>query len=277
MPARSQKTLECKDEGSEGVMNQVVSTQNNVTTTPNLGRIEQVLIGGDLSLLSEMERVTYYKTVCQTLALNPLTKPFEYIKLNGKLVLYATKACTDQLRQTQRVSVRVTARETIEGVYVVTAHAKLPDGREDESTGAVPIQGLKGEYLANAMMKAETKAKRRVTLSVCGLGMLDETEVESIPGAKPGQIIPEQPSAQDGAGVDRGYRIPFGKFAQRTLEEIDTRELGSYVDYIERKAEKDGKPLTGPVLDFVQRATAYLTALEAGASDEAHNAQDGSL
>ena len=94
---------------------------------------------------------------------------------------------------------------------------------------------------------------------------------------RPGQIIPEQPSAQDGAGVDRGYRIPFGKFAQRTLEEIDTRELGSYVDYIERKAEKDGKPLTGPVLDFVQRATAYLTALEAGASNEAHNAQDGSL
>lgn len=28
-----------------------------------------------------------------------------------------------------------------------------------------------------------TKAKRRVTLSICGLGMLDETEVETIPGA----------------------------------------------------------------------------------------------
>ena len=33
-------------------------------------------------------------------------------------------------------------------------------------------------------MKAETKAKRRVTLSICGLGMLDETEVETIPGAR---------------------------------------------------------------------------------------------
>jgi hypothetical protein len=37
--------------------------------------------------------------------------------------------------------------------------------------------------MANALMKAETKAKRRVTLSICGLGMLDESEVESIPGA----------------------------------------------------------------------------------------------
>ena len=30
------------------------------------------------------------------------------------------------------------------------------------------------------MLKAVTKAKRRTTLSICGLGMLDETEVEDI-------------------------------------------------------------------------------------------------
>ena len=48
------------------------------------------------------------------------------------------------------------------------------------STGAVPIAGLKGEEFANALMKAETKAKRRATLSICGLGVLDETEVETI-------------------------------------------------------------------------------------------------
>src|SRR5439155_4115860 len=32
-------------------------------------------------------------------------------------------------------------------------------------------------------MKAETKAKRRLTLSLCGLGMLDESEVEVPPTA----------------------------------------------------------------------------------------------
>jgi hypothetical protein len=47
--------------------------------------------------------------------------------------------------------------------------------------GAVNINGLRGEALANALMKAETKAKRRATLSLCGLGMLDETEVSDIP------------------------------------------------------------------------------------------------
>jgi hypothetical protein len=33
-------------------------------------------------------------------------------------------------------------------------------------------------------MKATTKAKRRVTLSMIGLGMLDETEVETIPNVR---------------------------------------------------------------------------------------------
>ena len=45
------------------------------------------------------------------------------------------------------------------------------------------IAGLKGDALANGLMKAETKAKRRCTLSLCGLGMLDESEIETIPGA----------------------------------------------------------------------------------------------
>jgi hypothetical protein len=45
----------------------------------------------------------------------------------------------------------------------------------------VPIGSLKGDSLCNALMKGETKAKRRVTLSIAGLGWLDETELETIP------------------------------------------------------------------------------------------------
>ena len=32
----------------------------------------------------------------------------------------------------------------VEDCYVVTARASFPDGRHDESIGAVPIAGLKG-------------------------------------------------------------------------------------------------------------------------------------
>jgi len=48
-----------------------------------------------------------------------------------------------------------------------------------------------GEALANALMKASTKAKRRLTLSLCGLGFLDETEVGTIPGARDEPLDPE--------------------------------------------------------------------------------------
>jgi hypothetical protein len=161
-----------------------------------MANIESVLIGGDLAKLSSADRVLYYKRVCETVGLNPLTKPFDYITLNGKLVLYANKGCAEQLRANRKVSITIPSREVIEGVYVVTANAKLPDGREDAATGAVPIDGLKGDLRANAMMKAETKAKRRATLSICGLNMLDETEVETI--KNPHAAKNNQPEENDG-------------------------------------------------------------------------------
>lgn len=142
--------------------------------------LEAVLMNGDLAKLPAQQRVEYMLGVCRTLGLNPATKPFEFITLNGKLVMYARRDCTEQLRKIHGVSITIKAREIISGVYVVTANAQDAKGRVDESTGAVPVEGVKGENLANAMMKAETKAKRRVTLSICGLGLLDESEVGSV-------------------------------------------------------------------------------------------------
>ncbi len=147
-------------------------------------QIERVLIAGDLASLKPEDRVNYYKMVCDSVGLNPLTKPFEYIVLNGRLTLYARKDCTDQLRKIHNISITISAREIVDDCYVVTARATNPAGRTDESIGAVSLGTLKGEARCNAMMKGETKAKRRVTLSMCGLGMLDETEIETIPSAK---------------------------------------------------------------------------------------------
>jgi hypothetical protein len=145
--------------------------------------VEQALVSGDLAGLDPDARLNYYLKVCSSLGLNPLTKPFDYIVLNGKLVLYARKDATDQLRKIHRVSITRLEREQIGDLLVVTASAATPDGRQDSAIGAVNVKGLGGESLANALMKAETKSKRRVTLSLCGLGMTDESEVESIPGA----------------------------------------------------------------------------------------------
>ncbi len=147
--------------------------------------IENVLVRGDLKELTPAQRVSYYNSVCRSVGLNPLTKPFEYIVLNNKLRLYALRDATDQLRKIHNVSVTIADRTAINEIFVVTARATTPDGRTDESTGAVAIGNLRGENLANAMMKAETKAKRRVTLSICGLGFLDESEIDTVRDARP--------------------------------------------------------------------------------------------
>jgi hypothetical protein len=152
-----------------------------LATRPGLDKaIENALIQGDLKDLNADGRLSFYKAICESLGLNPLTKPFAYITLNGKLQLYALKDCTEQLRKVHGVSITKVDPKQIGDLIVVVADAKDRDGRVDSSTGAVNAGGLKGENLANAMMKAETKAKRRVTLSICGLGMLDETEIQTL-------------------------------------------------------------------------------------------------
>lgn len=146
--------------------------------------LERVIISGDLSVLSPAERVHYYREVCNSLGLNPYTKPFDYLRLSGKLTLYAAKNATDQLRRIYGVSVTDLKQSEVEGVYIVTAFGKDKDGRIDSAQGAVYIKNLHGEDLANAMMKAETKSKRRLTLSMCGLGFLDASDVDSEPEAQ---------------------------------------------------------------------------------------------
>ena len=161
-------------------MNELATKQTGELSTA----IEQTMIQGDLSKLSPVQRVEYYNTVCQSMGLNPYTKPFDYINLNGKLTLYARKDAADQLRKINGVSIDSVEREIVDGLIIVTAKGHDASGRNDVEIGVVSTKDMNGN-LANALMKANTKAKRRLTLSLCGLGWLDETEVETIPGAKP--------------------------------------------------------------------------------------------
>lgn len=152
--------------------------------------VEELTSRGDLAKLSPEERSQYYLEVCKSLGLNPLTQPLAYIVLNNRLTLYALRACTDQLRAIHGVSVEDLTESEREGVFIVTAKVRNRDGRTDMAKGAVNIAGVKGEQLANSLMRCETKAKRRATLSLCGLGILDETEVEDIAEA---QSPPSEP------------------------------------------------------------------------------------
>ena len=189
--------------------------------------IHNLLVAGDTSRLNADQKTEYYMRTCKTLGLNPVTRPFEFIKLNGKEVLYAKKDATEQLRKLNGVSVESMDGKTVADVYIVTVKVKDASGRTDIATGAVNIANLKGDSLANATMKAETKAKRRATLSICGLGILDESELETIPTREKDIPATEQPK-QIPAPKPHGH-------LDRALPAIHAAKTAQEIDNIKRK------------------------------------------
>jgi hypothetical protein len=151
-----------------------------MSTPINVDKIQELLVTGNVDQFSPAEKVAYVNKLCDSMGLNPLTKPFEFLRLSGRTVLYAGKGCADQLRKIHGVSIIDVKQEIINDVLFVTVKGQDKTGRIDSEIGALPIGGLKGDALAIATMKALTKAKRRLTLSMVGLGILDEMEVESI-------------------------------------------------------------------------------------------------
>lgn len=181
-------------------------TSDSLAHRPDIMSVlSKTVLDNDLGKLNPRERTAYYLSVCESTKLNPLTRPFELIRLNGRLQLYATKNCTDQLRHLHRVTLDKLESQIIGETFSVSLRATLPDGRSDVDMAAVSIKGLQGDALCNAMMKAITKVKRRVTLSICGLGgILDETEAATIPNV---DFVQEPADTSDGQ-VWRSWKTP---------------------------------------------------------------------
>jgi len=163
---------------------QMIPHGTGSANTLTAATVESVVLDGDLSKLSAPQRVSFYRAKCDSLGLNWLTQPFAYITLNGKLTLYARKDAADQLRKKHGISIEKPDITFTDEWIIVNVLARTPEGRTDADTGVVNKKDMRGDF-GNALMKAVTKAKRRLTLSICGLGMLDETEIETIPNAHP--------------------------------------------------------------------------------------------
>jgi hypothetical protein len=197
--------------------------------------LEMVLGTGDLSKLTPGQRVEYLTRTCETLGLNHLTRPFRFMTFQGATVMYATRDCADQLRATRKVSVSIVDQRLDGDLFIVTARARMPDGRQDEDVGAVNIANLRGEARANAIMKAMTKAKRRVTLSVCGLGHLDESEVETIDGTAYDVDPPPPPVLASDPSPTQTTRTPLGP--PRHEEEEKPKTIGQFLEGLDRELE----------------------------------------
>lgn len=147
---------------------------------------ESALIQGDLRGMTPAQRIEYYLQLCQSVGLNPLTKPFLYVEMKGKLVLYPRKEAANQLAKNHGISFSEPKVDVTQELITVTISVRDRHGRTDSDMGIVPTP--KGaEDKANAIMKAITKAKRRAVFSLVGMSYTED--IESIRNA---QIIPEE-------------------------------------------------------------------------------------
>lgn len=154
--------------------------------------VSSIILRGDLSGLSEAQLTEYMVYRSRASGLDPACQPFIVLEVDGKKQLYATKEAAAQLNQNRELSPEVSKEEWLldNSVYKVTYKVK-EGGRTTEDCGAVALviyqkgtQSKPGEYvkmsaagIADAIMKAHTKAKRRTILSHCGIGTNDKDDV----------------------------------------------------------------------------------------------------
>ena len=153
--------------------------------------VEMALMKNDYSKLSSKEKLALYKRTCDSMGLNYMTVPLGYFTLQGKEMLYAKKSCAEQLNKIHGISVSemTTTFDEKTRIYTVVVKMIARDGRVNIDRGDVFIPvTLTGNDLANAYMKGVSKAKRRCTLGMCGMGFLDETEVQDVRGAVTSEV-----------------------------------------------------------------------------------------
>lgn len=179
------------DSSDSSVYGALVERQKEVQPVLSQEVVNSIILNGDLSKLTETQLAAYYVHRCRMIGLDPSTKPFDLLKLQGKLTLYANKSCAANLRALNKISTMILEEREWNDLLLIRVRAWYPDGRQHEDEGFASLTGLGGDALGNARLKALTKGTRRAILHLCGLGELDESEVESIPGAKKQSAIQE--------------------------------------------------------------------------------------
>lgn len=220
--------------------------------------IESFVTRGDWSQLSPLDRARAYTHVCAQHGLNPMSQPFAFLRLNGKEVLYATRGATDQLAAMHKVT-----RKIIDGPKVIdiagskvaycVAEASLPGGRSETATATLPVADP-----VNLYMKLETKAKRRATIALLGLAMLDETELTTIPAGA--QEAAPQPSRED---LSRVAEEPVSPLVSWRTDLADcTTVLDARVAFLAHRADlgDEAKDATADVRQWCERKGIYLDA-----------------
>ena len=139
----------------------------------------------DLERLDADQKAKYYSDACEFLGIPDNLNLLAFIYMNvgdtGRHeVLYAKKGATDLIRQTRGITtteLQVIPNLAPGQVCFMAVGKDIQWNREERAVGAASIEGLTGKALSDAIMTAQTRATRRMTLQFVGGGILDESEV----------------------------------------------------------------------------------------------------
>lgn len=138
----------------------------------------------DLDRLNDEQLRQYYYDACAFHGVPPELNVLAFTYMDSgdgarRRVLYAKKGATDIIRDRLGISVVDLRKEIFNGTLTYTCFGKNIDGRLEIAVGASYIEGVTGRALEIAIMVAQTRAVRRMTLQFAGAGLLDETELQA--------------------------------------------------------------------------------------------------
>lgn len=221
--------------------------------------LEHVLATGDLAKLLPKQRVGYYLALCKRLGLASESRPFDWLTLDGRLVLYPNKSCAEQIRRTHQISLKMTRRERVGDLFCVEVEGSRPNGQHDFASKYVPLKDergnvLGGRLLANAYAKAETGAKRRLTFSMVGLAAVPD--VEDLRGARfvtvdgRGNVIDAPTEEQRHLAERPSVARVIGEPTFETTASPDDSPVPAMADQAPTMAELERQRRTGPAATF---------------------------
>lgn len=174
--------------------------------------------------------------------------------------------------------IETTCLESSEKHALYTASIYIPEKVNDINHWIKLSDAVKREdyaHFKDAHEKAQTGAIGRA-LALCGYGTQFTDDLEegdrladsplTLTKNGPRPIVADQPTVEDGNLEPAHYKVPFGKYQQRTLEElygsVGPDAIADYIDYIKSSAVKKNQPVTGPAAEFIMNATIFLKAME---------------
>jgi hypothetical protein len=223
----------------------------------------------DLDRLSKEELQQYYLDACAFHGVPPELNVLAFTYMDSgdgarRRVLYAKKGATDIIRERLGISVADLRKEIFNGTLTYTCFGKNKDGRFEIAVGASYIDGLTGRALEVAIMVAQTRAIRRMTLQFAGAGLIDETELQAdskTTDIKEALTVPQptvRPNVAPGKDVTE-----FQAAVEVVGKEKDVQAVASHFGYAPTPAQLEAQQALSKVPEAVLAKEAGETLPEA--------------